>query len=427
MSAEYTPIMNAAGASRLYVGGGTASMVAEHRDWLYEAYHERAGEAPGVLKLLGPDGAVKRTVSGWALGGPLASGGMTWIEEAGDEYHYQSARSEGAGSPLAPPDDYWVMAGAVGHTSSTLGAAVLWRPVRGAPASDPAVRREELWIAAIDRNTGAVLKTRGLDLTLPWDRAQGVLMSGPAAAPILLLVGLPDPGGPGAYRIVGLRLPSLDVAWELPLHVASAEAGRAVPEPPAPGRASIPVPGSSPLSGDSLRTLYAVMGSPLGDGSGWLLAHGHMVGRILATDLSFLIGADGKATALTGIHLPGTDQLSPILQQPGVLLISSEGARNHQRFVSIDAVWPGSWQIQTLADQSTKIHGRTLGSSPDLVPMSAAMSGDTLYFAPAIGGEGLGADSADVRNLQTTPTTWHQAERPRVQARQKWLEERSRP
>ena len=219
MAAEYTVITSAAGASRLYAGSGSTSLVAEHRDWLREAYHERAAEAPGVVKLLGPDGALKRIASGWALGGAVGTGEMAWVEEVGDEYHYQVVRSSGAGSPLAPPDDYWAVAGAVGHPTSPLGAVVLWRPVRGASARDPAVRRDELWIAAIDRTTGTVLKTRDLSLTLPWERVHGVLMGGPAASPMLLLVGLPDPGGPGQYRLVGLQLPTLDVAWDLPLDV----------------------------------------------------------------------------------------------------------------------------------------------------------------------------------------------------------------
>ncbi|HWU86472.1 MAG TPA: hypothetical protein VN253_04330, partial [Kofleriaceae bacterium] len=213
--AEYTLITDAAGASRLYLGSGTKAVVAEHRDWLHEAFHEYAGEAPGVVKLIGADGGVARAASGWALGGPLPDGTMTWIEEVGDEYHYRIARGAGAGAPLTPPDDFWVVAGAVGHPSSPLGAAVLWRPAPGASSRLPAVRRDELWIAAIDRAAGTVLKSRELALTLPWDRSQGVLIGGTSAAPILLLVGVPEPGGPGAYRAVGLRLPTLEVAWEV--------------------------------------------------------------------------------------------------------------------------------------------------------------------------------------------------------------------
>ena len=427
MSADYTLVPTAAGASRLYLGTGTNSMVAEHRDWLREAYHERASEAPGLVKLLGPDGVVKRVVSGWALGGPLANGEATWLEEVGEEYHYRIARSDGGGSSLTPPDDYWAVAGAVGHTAAPLGAVVLWRPARGASARDPAVRRDELWIAAIDRKTGAVLNTRELGVTLPWDRSQGVLVGGPSSAPILLLVGLPDPGGPGAYRVVGLRLPTLEVAWDAQLDIASTEASRAAPAPSAPGRAAIPDPGASRVSGDDLRTLYAVMGAPLGDGSGWLLAHGGLVGRVLVTDLTFVISADGKASGVPGVHLPGTDQIAPILDQPGVLVLGKAGARNDQHFVSIDAVWPSSQRIQTLADTRTQVHGRPLEDAPDLIPMSAAMRGGVLFVAPPVGGEGLGVDSADVRGLQTTPTTWHQADRPRVRARDQWLEDRARP
>jgi hypothetical protein len=427
VNTEYTVLTNAAGASRLYAAAASASLVAEHRDWLHEAFHERAAEVPGLLKLLGPDGTVQRTVSGWALGGPLANGEMAWVEEAGEEYRYRTANSGGRGSPLTPPDDYWMIASGVGHVSSPLGAVVLWRPARGTSSQDPASRREELWIASIDRATGGVLKARELSLTLPWDRTQGVLAGGPAASPILLLVGLPDPGGPAAYRIVGLRLPTLEVAWEAQLDVASAEANRAKTTEPGPARASIPLPSAPHLTGADLRTLYSVMGSSFGDGSGWLLAHGGLVGRVLVTDLSFLIGTDGKAVPLHFIHLPGTDQLSPILDGPGVLLLSKEGARREQHFVSIDAIWPGSEQIETLADARTNVQGRTLGSAPDLVPMSAALRRGKLYVAPQAGGELRGAESADVQNMQTTPMTWHRSGRPRVRARQQWLEEQAKP
>jgi len=43
--------------------------------------------------------------------------------------------------------------------------------------------------------------------------------------------------------------------------------------------------------------------------------------------------------------------------------------------------------------------------------------------APPIG---MGVESDDVRGKQTTPPAWHQSDRPRVIARQKWLEERAR-
>jgi len=48
------------------------------------------------------------------------------------------------------------------------------------------------------------------------------------------------------------------------------------------------------------------------------------------------------------------------------------------------------------------------------------------YVAPPIGSKGVGAEADDVRGKQTTPPAWHQSDRPRVIARQKWLEERAR-
>jgi hypothetical protein len=61
-----------------------------------------------------------------------------------------------------------------------------------------------------------------------------------------------------------------------------------------------------------------------------------------------------------------------------------------------------------------------------MLPLSVATDGAVLYVAPPIGGKGLGVDSDDVRGKQTTPPIWHQSDRPRVVARQQWLEARAR-
>ncbi|HWU87213.1 MAG TPA: hypothetical protein VN253_08060, partial [Kofleriaceae bacterium] len=207
--------------------------------------------------------------------------------------------------------------------------------------------------------------------------------------------------------------------------VAAAEAAGTSAAPS--DRASAPPPPAAPLTGDSLRSFYATMGGALGDGSGWVIANGHLLRSVLSIDQSFLIGTDGKATWLRDMHLPGTDGFGLILDEPSVLLTGVAGGRDDAHFVSISAVWPGPRRVQTLADQRTQVHGRPLGAAPDLVPMSAAMRGGVLLVAPPVGGSGLGSDSADVRGLQTTPTTWHKSDRPRVIARQAWLEARARP
>ncbi|HET7506237.1 MAG TPA: hypothetical protein VFK02_34695 [Kofleriaceae bacterium] len=423
---EYKLTAPVAGASRLYLGAGTKAIVAEHRDWLHEAFHDHDAEAPGVVKLLGADGAIAHVASGWALGGPVADGSAAWIEEVGDEYHYRVARSTGPAAPLSPPDDFWVVAGAAGHPVSPLGAVVLWRPVPGASSKLPDVRRDELWIASIDRKAGTVVNTRLLALTLPWDRPCGVLIGGPARAPVLLLVGLPDPGGPGAYRAVGLKLPSLEVAWEKKLDVAAAEAAAAATAAPK-GRASEPPPPPATLTGDSLRTFYGVLGGALGDGTGWLVASGHLLRSVLSIEQPFLIFGDGQVMLLSDLHLPASDGFGVVADEPAVLVKGVVGGRYDARFDSLAAVWPGTRRVQTLADARTQINGHKLGDAPDLIPMSAALRGGVLYVAPPVGGTGTGADSADVRGLLTTPATWHQPDRPRVIARQHWLDARAKP
>src|SRR5215475_3385546 len=92
MAPTYTLLPAAAGASRLYLGSGSSSLVAEHRGWLDEAYHERASEAPGVLQLVRADGKVTHTVSGWALGPPIGDD-MAWLEETGEEYRDRITRT----------------------------------------------------------------------------------------------------------------------------------------------------------------------------------------------------------------------------------------------------------------------------------------------------------------------------------------------
>lgn len=430
MKPTYTLVPAAAGASRLYLGPGSTSLVAEHRHWLDEAYRARATEAPGVLQLIRPDGSIARTVSGWAIGGPLGND-MAWVEEAGEEYRYRIASTGGGSTPLAPPGDFWVVAAAVGHVASPLGAVVLWRPAAGALDREPALRHDELWIATIDRKAGTVVKDRQLALTLPEEREAGVALGGSISDPILLLTGLPDAGGPGAYRLLGLHLATLETAWESPLDMTAATAAQVAALPPPPSdRASMPLPPPPPISGDSLRTLSRSMTVSLGDGSGWLIMDGHShglgAGRVFSADLSFLIGIDGKLTWLRDVHLSSTAYVTPILGQPAVIQTSVSGARNSEHFASVDAIWASGDRVETLFDDRSKIQGRALGEAPELLPLSVAADASVMHVAPPIGGKGLGADSDDVRGKQTTPTAWHQSDRPRVIARQQWLEQRAR-
>ena len=51
------------------------------------------------------------------------SGETAWLEEVSDEYCYRIAITRGGGTPLAPPDDYWVVAAVVGYVASPLDAS----------------------------------------------------------------------------------------------------------------------------------------------------------------------------------------------------------------------------------------------------------------------------------------------------------------
>ncbi|HEY4243108.1 MAG TPA: hypothetical protein VGM88_25020 [Kofleriaceae bacterium] len=395
---DYKIAATAAGASALFLGDG-GGFVAEHRGWLAAAYRERADEAPGVVQLHGADGGVKRTVSGWALGGPVGVD-MAWLEEVGSEYHYRVARGAGPGSELAPPDDFWAVAGTAGHASSPLAAAVLWRPAPGASVRDPYRRHDELWIASIDRRTAIVVKTRSLALTLPWNRTRAIAVGGPPNAPILVLAGVPDAEAGGQYHIVGLRLPTLETVWETNLDVAAADEG---------------------TTGREIRTSREIALAPLGDGSGWLFAYGGLVKGTLVVDQVHTISADGKIAAHPKLHLPGIASLGPIEAAGGALVVGEAGGS----FAELDAVYPATDRIETLADRATVVGGKKLGDNPDLAPSAAALRGKTILVAPPVGGSGSGVDQADVAGKQTEPPAWHRADRPRVIARDKWLADRA--
>src|SRR5262249_28950851 len=108
------------------------------------------------------------------------------------------------------------------------------------------------------------------------------------------------------------------------------------------------------------------------------------------------------------------------------LLFEKVGPRNATHFTSLDAIWPAAQRVDTLADLRTKVQGRALGDAPDPIPMSAALGTGALFVTPPVGGTGLGEEADAVRGKQTTPTTWHQSDRPRVIARQRWLDDRAK-
>lgn len=104
--------------------------------------------------------------------------------------------------------------------------------------------------------------------------------------------------------------------------------------------------------------------------------------------------ADGKATWLRDLRLTGTDELSPIADEPGAraLLLGKVEPRGSMRFASADAAWPGTQRVDTLADEHSKIQGRALGDAPDLIPMSAAMGAGVLFVTPPVGGTALSGE-----------------------------------
>jgi hypothetical protein len=413
MAIELETFISAAGASRMYVNSTSQRVVSEHRRWTAAAYAERAEEAPGLVKLLAADGSMLQAASGWALGGALADDSAAWVAEASEEYRYQVVRSDGAAVALQPPDDFWVMAGAVGHPTSPLAAVVLWRPAGGSPSNDPARRRDELWIAAIDRRGPTVVATRQLALNLPTPRVEGVMIGGSPSAPVLALIGVPDPGQPGVYRAVGWKLPSLQDAWETRLDIAAVEKTRPpVARADAAAASVLPPPPQVDAA------------SALGDDSGWLVGHGTRIRDIHTTTLSFVIDVDGAVHALPGLRVRAGSHFGPMHGSPAVWVLAMAGERNHQEFIGVDLVWPRQARIDTVVDRRSRMGAKTLEQDPHLQPETVAIRGSTILLAPPALGDRFGVDAPDVAGLLTTPGAWHQSKRPRVIARTAWLRTR---
>ena len=418
MIAKLKLLAGAVGASRLYAGEATEQIVSEHRTWLVESFSERADETPGVVRLIDGDGAVIGTGSGWAMGPAVANGNAAWIEEYDEEYRYR-LRSFGTGSavPLAPPDDFWTVAAVAGHPSSADGAVILWRPAQGTTPSLPETRKEELWIASVNRSALSVVSTARLDLTLPAPRATSVAIGGTAAEPLLVLIGLPEPGSIGAFRVVALRLPTLDLAWETSLDVAAATAARPVISDQK-DRAFAPPPPSMAIDANELRSTSSVRITALGDCSGWVIAHGTPLRDVLSTSLVFVGTNTGDFIPRTDIHPGDTAKLVPVIGRPSFGLLSVAGGRSGMYFVNVEEIDVQEARSRVLVDLDTTIDGESLRNDPQLQPVSIAVRDDVVFAAA---GEDMAISSEGI-----TPLTWHQPNRPRVKARLAWLKAHSR-
>lgn len=423
MTANLELLVGAAGASRLYAGEATDQIVSEHRSWLAEAFSERAEEAPGVVKLIDTNGDVKSAFSGWAMGPAIADGNVAWLEEYDEEYRYRVRRlGTDATHPLSPPDDFWTVAASVGHLNGAAGAVVLWRSAQGTSPSFPGTRQEELWIASIDRSGPRVVATSRIDLTLPDPRAASVVIGGTTAAPLLYLIGLPEPGARAAYRAVALTLPGLDLASETALDVA-APARAAMPN--RTDRASAAEPSPTTISADVLRSMSSVRTTALGDGSGWVVAHGTPLRDVLSIGLVFVGSTGGALTLRPDIHPRDTVELIPVIGRRSFALRGVAGGRSRARFVDVAEIAPDGPRTRVLVDLDTEVNGKSLRNNPNLQPLAIAVRNDLVLGAAAAGG-GTGGSSADVQGGITNPLTWHQPDRPRVKARLAWLEDRAK-
>lgn len=417
MIAKLKLLAGATGASRLYAGAQTEQIVSEHRTWLAETFSERADETPGVVRLIGAEGAVKGAGSGWAMGPALADGNAAWIEEYDEEYRYRlRSFATDAAVPLAPPEDFWTVAAVAGHPSSADGAVILWRRAQGTTPSLPETRKEELWIASVNRSALSVVSTARLDLTLPEPRATSVAIGGTATEPLLLLIGLPEPGSTGAYRVVALRLPTLDVAWETSLDVAAATAARPVISDQK-DRAFAPQPPSTAIDADELRSTSSVRTTALGDCSGWIIAHGTPLKDVLSTTLVFVGTNTGDFIPRTDIHPGDTAQLVPVIGRPSFALLSVAGGRSGMHFVNVEEINVQEARSRVLVDLDTTIDSKSLRNDPQLQPVAIAVRNDVVFAAA---GEDVGVSSEVI-----TPLTWHQPNRPRVKARLAWLKARA--
>ncbi len=443
-------LANAAGATGLELSANEEYVAADLRGrWLHDEYGGRADEVPGVIKVLGSDGAVTGSAHGWPLGAPADDGTLLFVEEAPVEYSYQ-VRVLGGNQTVAlkPPDGFWQVKAALRPAGSSCALVVLWSPVKGSDWKIPQQRRERLWLASIDTGTLTVTASKTIEATLPARNGAryglGIAAGMVGSRPMVAFAELPEPDASSpAWHVRALDCVTLDSKWQVALPVG----GGAQAAQPSGGRAAAPTPApAATATAAQERTLRDVAIGLSGDGKSIVAVHGQAGSIAVDPDRVYVLdAADGSlAAALSGDRRPTepVHSIAAVSGQPAVALLhleavrSGDAARSVTFFGASELTMPGGG-FTSLLDVSRASLGDDWDSYQNMGPRAFAVTGDgTLLLAPASfdwlrahghgaglpTGSGEGAKSPEVSGWFHYPLEWHRDARQRVQEHDRWMD-----
>lgn len=443
-------LANAAGATGLALSANEKYVAANLRGrWLHDEYGGRADEVPGVIKLLGADGAVTASAHGWPLGAPADDGTLLYVEEAPVEYSYRvRILGQDQTLELQPPDGFWQVKAALRPAGSPCALVALWSPVKGSDWKVPQQRRERLWLASVDAATLKVTASKTIEATLPArDGARfglGIAAGMVGDRAMVAFAELPEPDASSpAWHVHAFDCATLDETWKVAL---PAGGGGQADEPAGGGAAEPPPAPAATTTAAEERTLRDVAIGFSGDGRSVVAVHGQAGSMAVDPDLVYVLGtADGSLAATLGGNRRPTEPvhaIAPVPAQPAVALLhleavrSGDAARSVTFFGASELTVPAGG-FTSLLDVSRASLGDDWKSYQTMGPRSFAVTGDgTLLLAPASfdwvrahghgaglpTGSGEGAKSPEVSNWFHYPLEWHRDARERVQERDRWMD-----
>lgn len=444
-------VPNAAGATRLLASPKGKYLLAEVRGaWLNEEY-DHGDYVPGVLKLLGLEREVVRFGQGWALGPPDDTGRQWIIEEAPEEFRYHVRRLETRHPALAlsPPEGFWHVKAALGlQAPATCMAAVLQSPVVGFNTFSK--RRDRLWVASLDPETGKPLATRLVEATTPHPNGEdpfgrGIVLGGPPARPILAWLELPDHGAKDPrWRVTALDCQTLKPLWQVRLPMPPQPS----PEPPKAGRhrkltsvLKFPEP-----TADGERISASATLAFTGDGQHLLVLYGNR-GR-LSVGVRSIYALAPATGAITGqLHdkaLPFVlaYRLVPVPGRAEVMALSFDrvrelmGESSSEIFFGVFEIAATPLAVRQVIDVSRAALGERWKETRYMTPHALAVLRREILLAPGsyywVQGhgfqgkwptvEGRGARRPEVASWVTLPRSWHRPDRAAVKAYRAWMQ-----
>lgn len=392
------PLESAASATRMFSSDDGAWVAAELGGrWLAEEFTQHE-EAPPVLKLIDAQrDAVVATANGWMLGRPGKSGAL-YLATGDAELTYRLAWlvPQGAASrepqSLAAPPGLWAVKASFPVTADR-AAIILWRPSKEAPWKDPAARREELWLAAVDTSTGEIVGQAAWTGLTPRMGGRTVQVGATGGAGGVYVI---DQAGGGS------RLVAFD-----PATLAARPAVALAPR--------------EQVAGDG-----AVIGLS-GDGAHVMVVLGNSRDSGVATEAGLVLSATGSVTAeLDSAKLGPAARVQAVGPGKGselvwATLLDTRGqAPDRLSLASIASLDAGTGKATALLDLSEP----SRQSMREAAPIALALDPKSgrqwvaLPFQPRDGSVKTGRQRPEVDGLVATPGGWYQPGRPRID---EWL------